>query len=84
MPGATDWAAREAVLLEKLVQKVKADPQFDAEEVATLRRVIAARRAWEILGGGMRLFVTGLVLVAAGIAAWEAVAARIRQWLAGH
>ena len=78
----TQDGEREADALHRLLARAPAAGLSEAD-VAALREVIEAFRAWRALGRGVRFLVVALGLVAAAIAAWETIAARAREWLSG-
>jgi hypothetical protein len=78
MPGS--WADREQEILDKLVARAKTDPQFTAEEEKVLKELIDAFRGWRSFGRFAKLIVITLGMLAASIAAYDAILERIRQW----
>ena len=72
----------EAAALRKLLERAPAAGLTEAE-VAALRDVVRAFEGWRSLGRATRFLVVTLGLIAAGIAAWDAVVERVRAWLAG-
>ena len=72
----------EAAALRKLLERAPAAGLTEAE-VAALRDVVMAFEGWRALGRATRFLVVTLGLIAAGIAAWDAVVERVRAWLAG-
>jgi hypothetical protein len=81
---ADEYTQREAMLLDKLVDRAKADPQFTEEEAEALRQIIEAFRAWSYLGRMTRMGVVALGMLAAVIASWDTVLARAKSWLIGQ
>lgn len=62
------------------------DPQERAltpEELRLARELLESYRAARAVGKLFRLALVGLAVIAAGIAAWDAIAAKARTWL-GH
>ena len=72
----------EAAALRKLLERAPAAGLTEAE-VAALRDLVRAFEGWRALGRATRFLVVALGLIAAGIAAWDAVVERVRAWLAG-
>lgn len=70
---------------EKLMQKLDAlaqSRQFDPDEMVILREVIEVYQGVRAMGKISRAVIVSLGLLVAAFASWDAVAARLRQWLA--
>jgi hypothetical protein len=78
-----EWAQREAQLLERLLARVKADPQFDDAEAEALRVLIKAYRGWSALGWFAKWFIYLLAATAGAITAWRTITEGVRQWFTG-
>lgn len=78
----TESGEREAEALQRLLAHAPA-AGLSGDDVKVLREVIKAFEGWRALGRGMRLLVVTLGLVAAGIAAWDVIAEKVRAWLSG-
>lgn len=77
----SSWADREQEILNKLVERAKTDPQFTAEEEKVLKDLIEAFRGWRSFGRGLKLIVISLGMLAAALAAYDALLERTRQWI---
>jgi hypothetical protein len=78
----TDNGEREAEALQRLLRAAPA-AGLSAADVDALREIIKAFEGWRALGRGVRFLVVTLGIVAAGIAAWETIAGKVRSWLTG-
>ena len=78
-----DRTEAELALLRRLETAAAGSSQFTADEVAMIREAIKAYEGFRAFGRGARFVVVALGLLAAGIAAWETIATRVKAWLAG-
>lgn len=74
--------ADERRALERLLEKAPA-AGLSASEIEALREVLRAYEGWQALGRGVRALVVTLAAVAAAVAAWDVLVARVKAWLAG-
>lgn len=77
----SSWADREQEILNKLIERAKTDPQFTEEEEKVLKDLIEAFRGWRSFGRGLKLIVISLGMLAAALAAYDALLERTRQWI---
>lgn len=77
----SSWADREQEILNKLIERAKTDPQFTEEEEKVLKDLIEAFRGWRSFGRGLKLIVISLGMLAAALAAYDAILERTRQWI---
>ena len=66
-------------VLETLKEHAEQDPSFTKEEIATLKSVIEAYRAWSVLGKATKGLIAFLVLISAGITVVNAFLSWIRH-----
>ena len=66
-------------VLETLKEHAEQDPSFTKEEIATLKTIIEAYRAWSVLGKATKGFIAFLVLVSAGITVVNGLLSWIRH-----
>jgi hypothetical protein len=78
----TDNGERESEALQRLLRAAPA-AGLSGADVDALREIIKAFEGWRALGRGVRFLVVTLGIVAAGIAAWETIAGKVRSWLTG-
>jgi hypothetical protein len=78
----TSDGEREAEALQRLLRAAPA-AGLSGADVDALREIIKAFEGLRALGRGVRFLVVTLGIVAAGIAAWETIAGKVRSWLTG-
>lgn len=83
MASPEDWSAREARILDRVLERVRSDPQFGAEDEEALRILIKAYRGWAALGWFGKWVIYLLAAVAGAITAYKTVAEAVRAWLLG-
>ena len=76
-----ETSERELALLKRIEALATKEPSFTEDEVRMIREAIKAYEGLRAFGRGARFVVVALGLVAAFIASWEAITAKVRAWL---
>ena len=75
-----DWAAREAIILEKLRKRIRDDPTFDDDEVEALKVLIKAYQGWAAFGWFPKWVIYTMAALAGAITAYKTILESVQWW----
>lgn len=81
MAADPDWTEKHDQILAKVMEKVRADPNFSEEDLAVLREMVSAWNGWKAFGRFSKLIVYILAGIAGAITAYNTVLGQVKTWL---